>query len=277
MQLNQFFVNSFAYYGLTMNIGDLAADNVYLNFAVSGGFQEKTKIVSWLKKKLIKYRTSRNPKLWLGRSHLALRRAQNSIFRVCVDNFDDNWHIGENCETTEWRLYWINFPGQCSSVESHCSQFPWCRKANPPLSLSLRSLVRSGLPIVIWEYFQLVCLILGKMCITFSFGVIFLYGAELFPTEIRTSGIGSASFVGRSLFIIILPWKSRFFFNDPSLVTLFVHHLYQFCSPPLSRSSPQLLRISLPRFGGMFAPWVEQAGRAYQMPQLTVTGPDECH
>ena len=46
VQLNQFFVNSFAYYGLTMNIGDLAADNVYLNFAVSGGFQEKTKIVS---------------------------------------------------------------------------------------------------------------------------------------------------------------------------------------------------------------------------------------
>ena len=46
MQLNQFFVNSFAYYGLTMNIGDLAADNVYLNFAVSGGFQEKAKIVS---------------------------------------------------------------------------------------------------------------------------------------------------------------------------------------------------------------------------------------
>ena len=41
VQLNQFFVNSFAYYGLTMNIGDLAADNVYLNFAVSGGFQEK--------------------------------------------------------------------------------------------------------------------------------------------------------------------------------------------------------------------------------------------
>ena len=46
VQLNQFFVNSFAYYGLTMNIGDLAADNVYLNFAVSGGFQEKAKIVS---------------------------------------------------------------------------------------------------------------------------------------------------------------------------------------------------------------------------------------
>ena len=44
----------------------------------------------------------------------------------------------------------------------------------------------------------------GKMCITFSFGVIFLYGAELFPTEIRTSGLGSASFVGRSFTSITL-------------------------------------------------------------------------
>ena len=84
MQLNQFFVNSFAYYGLTMNIGDLAADNVYLNFAVSGGFLEnKNKKGVLIEKQLIeRYRTSRNPKLWLGRSHLAVRRAQNSIFRV---------------------------------------------------------------------------------------------------------------------------------------------------------------------------------------------------
>ena len=82
-----------------MNIGDLAADNVYLNFAVSGGFQEK---IILTKKQLIeRYRTSRDPKLWLGRNHLAVRRAQNSVFWVRVDNFDDNWHIGENCETTE--------------------------------------------------------------------------------------------------------------------------------------------------------------------------------
>ena len=82
-----------------MNIGDLAADNVYLNFAVSGGFQEK---IILTKKQLIeRYRTSRDPKLWLGRSHLAVRRAQNSIFRVRVDNFDDNWHTDENHETNE--------------------------------------------------------------------------------------------------------------------------------------------------------------------------------
>ena len=102
VQLNQFFVNSFAYYGLTMNIGDLAADNVYLNFAVSGRFQEKFILT---KKQLIeRYRTSRNPKLWLGRSHLAVRRAQNSVFRVRVDNFDDNWHTDEKHETTETLL-----------------------------------------------------------------------------------------------------------------------------------------------------------------------------
>ena len=37
----------------------------------------------------------------------------------------------------------------------------------------------------------------GKTCITFSFGVLFLYGNELIPTEIRTSGTGSASFIGK--------------------------------------------------------------------------------
>ena len=37
----------------------------------------------------------------------------------------------------------------------------------------------------------------GKLCITFSFAVVYLYSAELFPTEIRTTGIGSCSTVGR--------------------------------------------------------------------------------
>ena len=39
--------------------------------------------------------------------------------------------------------------------------------------------------------------LLGKLCITFSWAVLFLYTAELLPTEVRTSGIGSASFLGR--------------------------------------------------------------------------------
>ena len=144
VQLNQFFVNSFAYYGLTMNIGDLAADNVYLNFAVSGGFQEKCILT---KKQLIeRYRTSRDPKLWLGRSYLAVRRAQNSVFRVCVDIWTTLKTIGTLTRIVK-EMKWIDFPGRCSSVESHCSPFPWCRKANLLSSLSLHSLVRSGLPI----------------------------------------------------------------------------------------------------------------------------------
>ena len=43
------------------------------------------------------------------------------------------------------------------------------------------------------------------MCVTFSWGVLFLYNAELFPTEVRTSGIGSASFIGR-FGGMVAPW-----------------------------------------------------------------------
>ena len=196
VQLNQFFVNSFAYYGLTMNIGDLAADNVYLNFAVSGGFQEKCILT---KKQLIeRYRTSRDPKLWLGHSHLAVRRAQNSIFRVRVDNFDDNWHTDENHETNEnftelifqvnaplWNLTALHFlSARRPTHPCPCNCALWWALVLPLRRFS-KGLIFNN------NFFS------GKMCITFSFGVIFLYGAELFPTEIRTSGLGSASFVGR--------------------------------------------------------------------------------
>lgn len=36
MFLVQFFVNAFAYFGLTLNIGDMAESNIYLNFTISG-------------------------------------------------------------------------------------------------------------------------------------------------------------------------------------------------------------------------------------------------
>ena len=38
--------------------------------------------------------------------------------------------------------------------------------------------------------------LIGKTCVTFAFGALFVYAAELVPTEIRTSAIGSASFLG---------------------------------------------------------------------------------
>ena len=45
----------------------------------------------------------------------------------------------------------------------------------------------------------------GKLCITFSFGVLYLYTAEIYPTELRISGIGSCSFVGR-IGGMVAPW-----------------------------------------------------------------------
>ena len=68
------------------------------------------------------------------------------------------------------------------------------------VSLLSISLVPEGNPTLI-----LVIALFGKMCITFSWGVLFLYNAELFPTEVRTSGIGSASFVGR-FGGMVAPW-----------------------------------------------------------------------
>ena len=54
--------------------------------------------------------------------------------------------------------------------------------------------------------------LLGKTCITFSFGVLYLYCNELLPTEIRASATGSASFVGENFLLYlrhIFPRLSR--------------------------------------------------------------------
>jgi len=61
--------------------------------------------------------------------------------------------------------------------------------------------------------------LLGKTCVTFSFGALFVYSAELVPTEIRTSAIGSASFLGR-IGGIIAPWIGNLSEVHPSLPTI---------------------------------------------------------
>jgi hypothetical protein len=55
----------------------------------------------------------------------------------------------------------------------------------------------------------------GKTCITFSFGVLFLYGNELVPTEIRASTTGSASFIGQPDMLHYFP-SGRLFFTKAS-------------------------------------------------------------
>ena len=67
------------------------------------------------------------------------------------------------------------------------------------LSLLSISLVPPGHPHIV-----MAIALFGKMCITFSFGVIFLFITELLPTEIRTTGLGTASFIGRWGILILL-------------------------------------------------------------------------
>jgi OCT family organic cation transporter-like MFS transporter 4/5 len=38
---------------------------------------------------------------------------------------------------------------------------------------------------------------IGKFCVTCSFGIIYVYSAEIYPTVVRGVGVGSSSMVGR--------------------------------------------------------------------------------
>ena len=83
-------------------------------------------------------------------------------------------------------------------------RFPYsCSMMLCGLSLLSIMLVPRGVFPQDWP--AMVLALLGKTCITFSWAVLFLYSAELFPTQIRASGIGSASFLGR-VGGMIAPW-----------------------------------------------------------------------
>lgn len=147
------FVNSFAYYGLSLNMGELTGgSNVYLNFTISGLLEIPAYAGAIV---ILLYCGRRVPYavsiLLCGVSLLSI---------VCIPAGVSQW---------------------------------------PAVALTL----------------------FGKMCVTFSWGVLFLYNAELFPTEVRTSGIGSCSFVGR-FGGMVAPWVEmlgkRYNPNIPSLV-----------------------------------------------------------
>jgi hypothetical protein len=48
-----------------------------------------------------------------------------------------------------------------------------------------------------WHWAVVTIATLGKAFVTFSFGTIYLYTAELYPTVLRTTGMGIASFMAR--------------------------------------------------------------------------------
>merc|ERR550517_2290085 len=102
----------------------------------------------------------------------------------------------------------------------------------------------------------MVLTLFGKMCVTFSWGVLFLYNAELFPTEVRTSGIGSCSFVGR-FGGMVAPWVEMlgklYHPNIPSII---------FGSTAVLAG---LLAILLPETEGRELPYTLEEAEALQM------------
>ena len=135
----QWFVNSFAYYGLSLNMGQVTGgEDIFFNFTIGGLLEIPSHTAAIL------------TLLYFGR-------------RI-----------------------------------PYCSSMLLCGVSLVSIILVPRGMFHNDWPVMILTLF-------GKMCVTFSWGVLFLYNAELFPTEVRTSGIGSASFIGR-FGGMVAPW-----------------------------------------------------------------------
>jgi len=133
------FVNAFAYFGLSLNMGQLTGGtNVYFNFIMSGLLEIPAYLAGMV---ILQYCGRRVPYFV---SMLLCGISLLSIMLIPRGMFVNDW---------------------------------------PAVAVTL----------------------MGKMCITFSWAVLFLYTAELLPTEVRTSGIGSSSFLGR-FGGMIAPW-----------------------------------------------------------------------
>ena len=135
----QWFVNSFAYYGLSLNMGQVTGgEDIFFNFTIGGLLEIPSHTAAII------------TLLYFGR-------------RI-----------------------------------PYCSSMLLCGVSLVSIILVPKGMFHNDWPVMILTLF-------GKMCVTFSWGVLFLYNAELFPTEVRTSGIGSASFIGR-FGGMVAPW-----------------------------------------------------------------------
>ena len=185
------FVNSFAYYGLSLNMGQLTGgSNVYMNFTISG--------------------------------LLEIPAYAGAIVIL---------------------LY-------CGRRVPYFVSILLC-------GVSLLSIV--CIPTGVSDWLAVALTLFGKMCVTFSWGVLFLYNAELFPTEVRTSGIGSCSFVGR-FGGMVAPWVEmlgqRYNPNIPSII---------FGSTALLAG---LLAILLPETQGIQLPYTLEEAETLEMGTL---------
>ena len=67
--------------------------------------------------------------------------------------------------------------------------------------LAIMSLPKDN-PDPIWGWAVVVISTLGKAFVTFSFGAVYLYTAELYPTVLRSTGMGTSSFMARQVFLL---------------------------------------------------------------------------
>ena len=151
----QWFVNSFTYYGLSLNMGQVTGgEDIFFNFTIGGLLEIPSHTAAIL------------TLLYFGR-------------RI-----------------------------------PYCSAMFLCGVSLVSIMLVPRGMFHNDWPVMVLTLF-------GKMCVTFSWGVLFLYNAELFPTEVRTSGIGSASFIGR-FGGMVAPWVEllgkQYHRNIPSII-----------------------------------------------------------
>jgi hypothetical protein len=54
-------------------------------------------------------------------------------------------------------------------------------------------------------WFNLVCFLSGKCGLTIAIGAVYIFSSELFPTSIRSAGVGICSTFGR-IGAVITPW-----------------------------------------------------------------------
>jgi len=55
--------------------------------------------------------------------------------------------------------------------------------------------------------FNMVCFLVGKCGLASAFGAVIIYSSELFPTSIRSAGVGTCSTCGR-IGAVVTPWMS---------------------------------------------------------------------
>lgn len=135
------FVNSFVYYGLSLNSGNLGGD-VFVNIFIGGAVE----IPAYTLSIFVLLKSGRRPALCLS-------MVLGGIACLCTMIF----------EKDVYALDW---------------------------------------PIV-------TCAMIGKFCISASFAIVYVYSAEVFPTVLRTTGVGSSSMCAR-FGSILAPYVSRF-------------------------------------------------------------------